>query len=265
MSEYLIFAMVGFFAQLIDGGLGMGYGLISMTVLLTFGVAPPLASASVHAAEIVTTAISGFSHMMFKNVDHTLFRRLVIPGMLGGIAGAQLLSFAPMQIIKPFVMCYLLLMGVYVLYKSFRKTELSEKIYTYLVHTLMKREKPAKKIPRLITLGFIGGFLDAAGGGGWGSIVNSTLLAQGEPPRYTIGSVNLAEFLVASSIVAAFFLTIEIKQWDMLIGLILGGAIAAPISAYMVRILPAHLLMLFVGILIIGLSLRSFWILVFAT
>ncbi|ASQ47281.1 sulfite exporter TauE/SafE family protein [Legionella clemsonensis] len=263
MSEFWIFALVGFGAQLADGGLGMGYGLISMTALLTFGIAPPLASASVHAAEIVTTAISGLSHMMFKNVNLSLFRRLAIPGMLGGIVGAQVLSFAPINIIKPFIVSYLLIMGIYILYKSFRKTELSEKIYDYLVHTLLKREKPAAKMPRLITLGFVGGFLDAAGGGGWGSIVNSTLLAQGESPRYTIGSVNLAEFLVTLSITAAFFVTIEITQWYALFGLIAGGAIAAPISAYMVRILPANLLMILVGSLIIGLSLRSFWLFIY--
>ncbi|WED42717.1 sulfite exporter TauE/SafE family protein [Legionella cardiaca] len=262
MNEYLLFILIGFVAQLIDGGLGMGYGLISMTVLLAMGIVPSVASAGVHVAEIVTTAISGLSHMMFKNVDRTLFKRLAIPGILGGIAGAQLLSHAPMKIIKPFVMGYLFIMGIYVLYKSFRKTALSEKLYSYLVHTLMKREKPAHKIPRLITLGFIGGFLDAAGGGGWGAMVNSTLLAQGEPPRYTIGSVNLAEFLVTVSIATAFFLTIEIQRWSIIIGLIIGGAIGAPISAYMVRILPANLLMSLVGILIIGLSLRSFWLFV---
>ncbi|KTC87006.1 sulfite exporter TauE/SafE family protein [Legionella brunensis] len=260
VNEYLLFALIGFGAQLVDGGLGMGYGLISMTALLAFGVAPPLASAGVHTAEIVTTAISGVSHMMFKNVDHTLFKRLVIPGMIGGIAGSQLLSYAPVGIIKPFVMLYLFIMGMYVLYKSFSKMELSEKLYNYMAYTLLKREKPTQKMPRLISLGFIGGFLDAAGGGGWGSIVNSTLLAQGEHPRYTIGSVNLAEFLVTVSISAAFFLTIEIKQWAMLIGLVIGGAIGAPISAYMVRILPTNLLMLMVGALIIVLSLRSFWV-----
>ncbi|WP_083191032.1 sulfite exporter TauE/SafE family protein [Legionella jamestowniensis] len=260
MSDFWLFTLVGFGAQIVDGGLGMGYGLISMTVLLTLGIAPPLASASVHAAEIVTTGISGLSHMMFKNINPTLFRRLAIPGMFGGIVGAQVLSFAPINIIKPLIMGYLLIMGIYVLYKSFQRTGLSEKIYDYLVHTLLKREKPAQKMPRLITLGFIGGFLDAAGGGGWGSIVNSTLLAQGEPPRYTIGSVNLAEFLVTMSITAAFFVTIKITEWQALLGLITGGAIAAPISAYMVRILPANLLMILVGSLIIALSLRSFWL-----
>lgn len=262
MSDYLFFAIIGFGAQLVDGGLGMGYGIISMTVLLASGVAPPMASAGVHTAEIVTTAISGISHMMFKNIDMTLFRRLVIPGMLGGFLGAQLLSHIPVHIIKPFVVAYLFIMGVYVLYKAFRKAALSEKIYDYIAHTVMKREKPTRKMPRLISLGFIGGFLDAAGGGGWGPVVNSTLLAQGEPPRYTIGSVNLAEFLVAISIATTFFLTIQITQWPIIIGLVSGGALAAPLAAYMVRILPANLLMVLISILIISLSLRSFWMLI---
>ncbi|KTD20947.1 Sulfite exporter TauE/SafE [Legionella lansingensis] len=257
MSEYLIFALIGFAAQLIDGGLGMGYGLISMTVLLAYGIAPPIASAGVHAAEVFTTGVSGLSHMMFKNIDLSLFRRLVIPGMLGGIAGSQLLTRIPTQIIKPFIMSYLLLMGIFILYKALRKTDLSEKIYNYIAYDLMKREKPAKKTPRLILLGVAGGFLDAAGGGGWGSIVSSTLLVQGEPPRYTIGSVNLAEFLLTLTISTSFFLTIGIKHWPIILSLVVGGGIAAPIAAYMVRILSTNLLMILVGSLIIILSLRS--------
>lgn len=264
MNEYLIFALVGFGAQLIDGGLGMGYGLVSMTVLLALGIPPPLASAGVHTAEVITTGISGLSHMMFKNVDRTLFRRIAIPGMVGGIAGAQFLSYVPSHIIKPFVSIYLFLMGGYILYKSFQKLNLSEKIFHYIAYDLMKREKPAKKMPRLISLGLIGGFLDAAGGGGWGSIVNATLLAQGEPPRYTIGSVNLAEFLVTVSISITFFLGIGIKHWPIVVGLVIGGAIAAPISAFMIRIVSTKILMILIGTVIILLSLRSFWTLLFA-
>ncbi|KTD01936.1 sulfite exporter TauE/SafE family protein [Legionella feeleii] len=261
MNEYLLFGLIGFGAQLIDGGLGMGYGLISMTALMAFGVAPSMASAGVHTAEIVTTAVSGLSHMMFKNIDHNLFRRLVIPGILGGIAGAHLLTRAPEQLIKPFLMIYLFVMGIYIIYKAFQQSSLSERLRNYILYKLLRREKPAQKIHRLIPLGFAGGFLDAAGGGGWGSIVNSALLAQGEPPRYTIGSVNLAEFLVTTSISATFFSTIGLKHWPVIIGLILGGALAAPISAYMIRIIPAKILMITVGTLIILLSLRTFFML----
>ncbi|KTD17719.1 sulfite exporter TauE/SafE family protein [Legionella jordanis] len=263
MNEYLVFTLVGFVAQLIDGGMGMGYGLISMTVLLAYGIAPPIASAGVHTAEIVTTGISGLSHMMFKNVDRTLFKRLAIPGMLGGVLGAFFLSHVPAQIIKPFVTSYLFLMAIYIVYKTFRKSNLSELLYDYVVYEWMKRERPAKRIPRLISLGLTAGFLDAAGGGGWGPIVNSTLLAQGEPPRYTIGSVNLAEFLVALGISTAFFFNIGIKQWPIVVCLIAGGALAAPIAAYMVKKIPRKLLMIMVAVLIMLLCLRSFWTLLY--
>lgn len=263
MNDYILFAMIGFGAQLIDGGLGMGYGLISMTALLAFGVSPAMASAGVHTAEIFTTGISGLSHMMFKNIDHTLFRRLVIPGILGGFIGAHVLTKTPTELIKPFLMVYLFVMGMYIFYKAFQHPNLSQTIYNYIVYDLMKREKPTQRIQRLIPLGFIGGFLDAAGGGGWGAIVNSTLLAQGEPPRYTLGSVNLAEFLVTLSISATFFFTIGIKQWPIILGLVTGGAIAAPIAAYMVRIIPANILKIIIGLLIILLSLRALWQLVY--
>jgi len=230
---------VGFVAQLIDGCLGMAYGVSSTSLLLSLGVSPGAASASVHASELLTTAVSGVSHLKFGNVDKPLLKRLLIPGIIGGATGAYILSELPGNTIKPFVAGYLMIMGGIILWKAFKKID--------------EREVKTKIIP----LGLCGGFFDAIGGGGWGPIVTTTLVARGNNPRLTIGSVNLAEFFVTVSESIVFVLTIGLVHWKIIIGLMIGGVLAAPFAAYLCTRIPRRTMMILVGILIVGLSIRS--------
>lgn len=239
MSEFLLFVAVGFLAQMIDGVLGMAYGVSATSFLLTFGVSPAVASASVHAAEVVTTGFSGLSHHLFGNVNRRLVARLMIPGIIGAVCGAYLLVSIPGETIRPFVAAYLLIMGLIILSKARRKRE------------------PTANTTHLVPLGLAGGFFDAAGGGGWGPIVVGTLLARGNPPRTTIGSVNFAEFFVAVAASITFVLTIGLTNWKVIAGLALGGAIAAPIAGWAVRYVSPRPLMIVVGCLVIVLSLRT--------
>ncbi|MCD6446282.1 sulfite exporter TauE/SafE family protein [Candidatus Bathyarchaeota archaeon] len=243
MYETLIlFIILGFIAQIIDGALGMAYGISLTTFLLGIGVPPATASASVHTAEIFTSGASGISHLKLGNVDKELFTKLLIPGIIGGIVGAYILTSIPGKIIKPFVALYLLIMGIIILRKAFKKTE----------ETTTSRAK-------LFPLGLIGGFFDAIGGGGWGPIVTSTLVARGHNPRFTIGTVNLAEFFVTITEVATFITMIGLVQWQIILGLIIGGVTAAPLAAYICKRMPSKALMIMVGILIITLSIRTIY------
>lgn len=240
----LLYVLVGFLAQMIDGALGMAYGVSSNTFLLSLGIPPAAASASVHMAEVVTTGISGISHWKLGNVDWKLVRRLLIPGVIGGAAGAYLLTSIDGNIIKPYIAIYLLIMGGVIVYKAF---------------TLVPRNKPDEYHgPRISLLGLFGGFCDAIGGGGWGPVVTSTLVARGKNPRMTIGSVNFSEFFVTLVQSILFVLTLSLGQyWKIILGLLIGGAIAAPIAAKLSQKLPLKALMIFVGILIIVLSIRT--------
>lgn len=243
MHEILIFILVGFFAQVIDGALGMAYGVSATTFMLSFGISPVVASASVHAAEVVTTGLSGLSHWSFGNIRTELFKRLLIPGVLGAISGSFILTTIPGDKIKPYVAAYLLIMGVFILIKSFSKSQSHREVTTHL-----------------IPLGLVGGFLDAIGGGGWGPIVVSMLVARGNHPRFTIGSVNMVEFFVAFSASITFILTIGFGYWPSIIGLAIGGAVAAPFAAYLTKKLPTKFLMFAVGVLIIALSVRTIFL-----
>lgn len=238
-ASFVMFLAVGFAAQMIDGALGMAYGVSSTTFLLGLGIAPAPASASVHLAEVFTTGVSGFSHWKFGNVDRALFRRLVLPGVVGGVIGAYLLTTLPGDVLKPWVAAYLLLMGVLVVRRAFGKV------------------LPEPSTKGLRRLGLAGGFLDAIGGGGWGPVVTGTLVANGRAPRQAIGSVNLAEFFVAVAQSATFFLTIGLVHWQLIAGLIAGGMIAAPFAAHLCKRVPTRPLMVLVGVLIIALSLRT--------
>jgi len=244
-ESIIIFIVVGFIAQIIDGALGMAYGVTSTTFLLSIGIPPVAASASVHVAEIFTSAVSGLSHLKFGNVDKKLLKRLVIPGVLGGILGAYILTVLPGRIIRPFVALYLLLMGLLILRKVFKK--------------IQERAVETKLLP----LGLVGGFLDAIGGGGWGPIVTSTLVTRGHNPRFTIGSVNLAEFFVTAAIAATFFAIIGLVHWRIIVGLIIGGVLAAPLGAYVCKRVPARALMIMVGVLIVSLSVRTILLVLF--
>lgn len=239
-----LYIFVGFTAQMIDGALGMAYGVSSNTFLLSLGIPPAAASASVHMAEVVTTGISGVSHWRLGNVDWKLIRRLLIPGVIGGAAGAYVLTSIDGNIIKPYIAIYLLVMGGVIVYKA----------YTMVPHT-----KPdGYQGPRISLLGLFGGFCDAIGGGGWGPVVTSTLIAQGKNPRMTIGSVNFSEFFVTLVQSILFVLTMSFGEyWQIILGLLIGGAIAAPLAAKLSQKLPMKTLMIFVGILIMGLSIRT--------
>jgi uncharacterized membrane protein YfcA len=238
-ENVLIFAVVGFVAQMIDGILGMAYGVSATTFLLAFGVPPAVASASTHAAEVVTTGFSAASHFGFGNVNRRLVRRLLIPGVVGAILGAYILVNIPGDRMRPFTAAYLLVMGVIILSKAWKKREHRE------VHS------------HIVPLGFAGGFCDAIGGGGWGPIVTGTLLARGNEPRETIGSVNFAEFFVTVAASVTFFLTIGFSHWTAIVGLAIGGAIAAPLAAFAVGKIPARPMLAVVGIVIIVLSIRT--------
>jgi uncharacterized membrane protein YfcA len=219
---------------LIDGALGMAFGVISSTILVSIGVPPAAASAGVHTAETFTTAVSGISHIAHRNVDWWLFVRIVVPGMIGGVLGAYVLAeILTADSAKPLVLAYLSSLGLYLFYRG-------------LMHRHTERR------PRVIApLGLAGGFLDAAGGGGWGPIVTSNLLVQGSNPRKTIGTVSTAEFFITLTISATFIATLGWAVFTATtIGLLLGGVLAAPFGAWIAKRVNADLLLTFVGALL---------------
>ncbi|HSK88660.1 MAG TPA: sulfite exporter TauE/SafE family protein [Anaerolineales bacterium] len=246
METILLYVLVGFAAQMIDGALGMAYGVSSNTFLLSVGVPPAIASASVHVAETFTTAVSGFSHWKLGNVDKDLFKKLIIPGVLGAMLGAYLLAeVVDGNVIKPYISAYLLIMGIVILVKALRSNPNEQKVTSHIS-----------------ILGAIGGFFDAIGGGGWGPIVTTTLVARGNNTRFTIGSVNSSEFFItfSQSVIFIFALFSDlVANWMVIVGLLLGGIIAAPFAAIVTKKLPVRWLMGMVGLLIIGLSIRTIY------
>ncbi len=250
MANFLLLAIVGLIAQLVDGSLGMAYGVTSQSLLLTVGIAPALASASVHIAEVGTTAASGTSHWRFGNVDWSKVWPLAIPGAVGAFFGAVVLSsFITAEAAEPIVAVFLFSLGIFVLARfSFRRHE---------------RPVQVRPVPRsfLAPLGLVAGFLDAAGGGGWGPISTPTLLSSGRmEPRKIIGTVDTSEFLVAVSASVGFLLALSFAEipWTVVGALLLGGVIAAPIAAYIVRIMPARILGSAVGGLILVTNMKTF-------
>jgi uncharacterized membrane protein YfcA len=239
-EQFLFFVLVGFVAQFIDGSMGMAYGISANSLLLSLGVSPIQSSASIHIAEVFTTGISGLSHYGFGNVDLSLVKRLIIPGVIGAICGAWLLTKLPVDMIKTFVSIYLLIMGSVILIKAYSN-----------------KDQPKKVTHRIVPLGLMGGFFDAAGGGGWGPIVASTLVSKGSIPRLAVGTVNAAEFFIALASSLTFILTIVTIKWDIVAGLAIGGAIAAPFAAYFSSKIPSKLFMVLIGLIIILLSIRN--------
>ncbi|MEO6562014.1 MAG: sulfite exporter TauE/SafE family protein [Nitrosospira sp.] len=234
--------VVGFFAQVVDGALGMAYGVTATTFLLATGASPGAASASVHIAEIFTTGVSGISHAKFGNVNKQLFVRLLVPGILGGVLGAILVTQIDGAIFKPYISTYLLLLGIYILSKAFRPLRL--------------RTQAPRHVGKLA---LFGGFVDAAGGGGWGPVVTSTLVSSGNDPRTTIGSVNFAEFFLTLTSAAVFSLLMETNTWPIIVGLVFGGIFAAPFAAVLCKKLHARTLLILVGTLIIIISLYNIY------
>ena len=252
-DSFTLFLIVGFLAQIVDGALGMAYGVVSSSVLLAFGVPPAAASASVHTAELFTTAASAGSHVWHKNVNWRLFRMLAPVGVAGGVLGTYVITSVDGDILKPYVAGYLGIMGLYILYRAFR----------HLVP--IDQHKYALVAP----LGAVGGFMDAVGGGGWGPVVTTGLVGTGGAPREMIGTVNTVEFFLTAAVSAAFLTALLTGHWaeaDGLMtyawavsGLIVGGVIAAPMAGYVTRFLPQQYLMIAVGVLISGLAVYQTW------
>ena len=235
---------VGFLAQMVDGALSMGYGVTCTTVMMTMGIPPAAISASIHTAEVFTTGVSGYSHYRFGNVNKKLFKVLVIPGVIGAIAGAALLVFLGehnAKLVKPLLAGYCAILGLRILY------------YAWRLNT-----RP-KKVKRAGWLAAAGGFLDSFGGGGWGPLVTSTLISKGRSPQYVIGSVSLSEFFITFSSAVSFFVLMGISHWPIILGLMIGGVIAAPLAARLAGKLPRKVMFIAVGVMVLLWSLRIIW------
>lgn len=237
--EFGLYVAAGFVAQLIDGALGMAYGVSASSLLMAFGVPPAATSATVHAAECFTTGASAISHHAFGNVDRFLFRRLLIPAVLGAIIGAYALSALDGDVLKPYVSGYLIIMGLVIIAKAFF------------------RVPPKNVTTHLTPLGFFGALVDAMGGGGWGPIVASNLIVRGNDVRITVGSVNAVEFFVTLAASITFLLTIGLTHWSIILGLALGGVIAAPLGAWAAKRIPHKPFMILVGVLVTAVSARN--------
>lgn len=237
-TALLPFILIGFAAQLVDGALGMAFGVICNTLLVAvLGVPPATASARIHVVEIFTTGASGLSHLFHRNIDWPLFWRLLIPGVIGGVLGAYVLSSLHADVVKPFVLGYLVLIGVWLLIRGL--------LYP------PKFEKPKIVAP----LAVVGGFLDAAGGGGWGPVVTSNLLVQGGEPRKVVGTVNSVEFFLAVAVSIAFIWNLGFSQiLGPTLGLIVGGVAAAPLGAMMAKRFSPKVMLVMVGIVLIATS-----------
>jgi uncharacterized membrane protein YfcA len=243
LAALLPFIGVGFAAQLVDGALGMAFGVISNTLLVgVLGVPPALASQRVHIVECFTTATSGISHLLHRNIDPKLFLRLVVPGMIGGLLGAYLLSSLDAAIVKPFVLVYLTVIGLYILWRG-----------------LMYPPK-LKEAKMVAPLGLVGGFLDAVGGGGWGPVVTSNLLIQGADPRKVVGTVNSAEFFLTVTVSAAFIYHLGVADLaGATLGLLIGGILAAPIGAWAAKHFPPKQMLVLVGAVLTLTSAYGVW------
>ncbi|HWG30847.1 MAG TPA: sulfite exporter TauE/SafE family protein [Steroidobacteraceae bacterium] len=221
---------VGFAAQLVNGSVGMGYGLVTSACLAALGFPPALTSAAVHGALVATTGVSSASQAWFRNLDRKVFFSLLVPGVIGGVVGASLLAHVPTRIIQPFVWGYLLITSLFVLGR------------------VILRRKPLALHSRV--LGAVAGFLDAIGGGGWGTITTSTLIARGLPPRFAIGTANAVEFFVTLAISVTLWFQIGPVRYDVVLALLIGGAAAAPLSAWLTSHTPARAAATAVGLLV---------------
>ena len=243
IAALLPFIAVGFAAQLVDGALGMAFGVISSTLLVgVLGVPPALASQRVHIVECFTSGVSGISHLIHRNIDGRLFVRLVVPGVIGGFAGAYLLANLDAGVVKPFVLLYLTGIGLYLLWRG-------------VMYPPKLRE--AKLVA---PLGLVGGFLDAAGGGGWGPVVTSNLLIQGADPRKVVGTVSSVEFFLTVTISAAFIYHLGIADLaGATLGLLIGGLLAAPLGAWAAKHFPAKQMLILVGAVLTVTSAYGAW------
>lgn len=237
-SDLFLYIGIGFLAQIVDGAIGMAFGVISTSVLLATGTAPAAASAAVHFAKVFTGLVSGVSHLVYRNVDARLCWRIALWGIPGATLGAALVSVANTAILRPVIAAYLLVIGLFLISRFF-----------------FHHARPRANLNHVSAAGFFGGLIDALGGG-WGPIVTSTLLSIGHPPRFVIGTVNLAEVLVSVASSMVFATMIGLGQWRVALGLIIGGAVAAPFAASLTRRIPGRVLLLLVGALVFGLGVR---------
>ena len=233
--------LAGFLAQLVDGALGMGYGVTSATILNSAGISPAAISGSIHTAEMFASGASGYSHYRFGNVNKKLFKALLIPGVIGAILGAILLTrlgATHLDYLRPIMAGYTLLLGLRIIINAFRK------------------QQAQKKFKRYGVLAGVGGFLDSFGGGGWGPIVTTTLITKGRSPRFVIGSVSLTEFFVTLASAFTFFTLLGVTHWQVILALVIGGLVAAPIAAKLTGKLPRKTSFILLGTLVIFWSIR---------
>lgn len=241
--SFLIMLVTGFIAQMVDGSLGMGYGTISTTFLLANGVNPAIVSSRVHSARVFSSGVSGYSHHRFGNINKKLFRAMVVPGVIGAIIGATLAYFGQKYsaYVRIPLSIYTLYLGYFILYKAFRK------------------RRPKDRIKKAGALASVGGFVDAFAGGGWGTLVTSTLISKRKSPRYIIGSVCLAEFFVVLASSITFFIFLKSLPFTDVAGLIVGGLIAAPIAARLVGKIHLKTMFIAVGAFVILTSCFTLW------
>ena len=234
---FWVAVFAGLVAQIIDGALGMAYGVTSTTLLMALGVPPAAATGSVHMSEVFTTAFSGLSHYKMGNVDFSIFKKLLIPGSIGAVIGAYIVSIKG-DVLKPYISLYLVFIGFYILLKAYKRAK-------------VKHEMDSKNI---VPLALFGGFIDSVGGGGWGPVVTSTLIVRGGAPRKIIGSVNSAEFFISIAAGVSFAILLGFGYWQVIAGLIFGGLFAAPFAAFLTKRIPTKALLIFVGFLVIIVS-----------
>lgn len=234
--------VVGVLAQLVDGALGMAYGVTASTFLLATGATPVVAAASVHVAKFFASGASALSHWRMGNVDRQMFWRLLLPGLVGAVVGVYVITTLSTDILRPLVNAYLLVMGLWIVLRAFWQVKLNTTT-PIVVHTV----------------GFVGAFVNAIGGGGWGPVVTTTMLGAGSEARYVIGTVNTVEFFVTFVSGAALIWIVHVSAWEAITGLIFGGMVMAPIAAWVVGRIPKQWLMVFVGVLISAISAWSLW------
>ena len=237
--QFLFSILIGFAAQTVGSSLGMAYSVTCSSLLLAMGFSPAMVSASVHSSEVVNRLVSGLSHFRFGNVDPKIFKRLALFGMLGAFIGSFVLTSLPATLMRPIIAGMLLVMGLRILLAGFRQ--------------------PAKhyRATRLGPLGFLGGFVDVIGGGGWGPVVTSTLIMRGNLAHIVVGSINFAKFFVAIVESVTLIVLLKAPQWDIIAGLIIGGILAAPLAAWSCRKISPRLLTILVGLLVCTLSVRT--------
>ena len=240
-AKFYWMVLTGFAAQIIAGSLGMGFGVICTTILLSLGISLPAISSSIHTAETFASGVSGYSHYKFGNVNKKLFKSLILPGVIGAIIGAVILSLYGDKYaayIKPVLALYTLFLGIKILGNAFQKKIIK------------------KKVKNVLVLAGAGGFIDSFGGGGWGPLVTSSFIAQGRSPRFVVGSVSLSKFFVSLASALTFFSMMGISNWEVIAGLLIGGITGAPISAKLAGLIPTKSMFIAVGILVILCSLR---------